>query len=150
MRGLTLWQPWATLVVIRAKVFETRSWRTDYTGPLAIHAAKGFPVEAKALCLQSAFYRPLMEAGYMRIEDLPLGAILGTVDLAGCLRTEHVPGYRLLGQERLFGDFTDGRWAWMLDEVQRADPPLPYRGAQGLWLVPLGIAAELTRRGVTP
>lgn len=41
MKAISLTQPWATLVAIGAKKIETRSWRTDYRGPLAIHAAKG-------------------------------------------------------------------------------------------------------------
>jgi hypothetical protein len=43
MKALTLTQPWATLVAIGAKTIETRSWPTSYRGPLAIHAAKGYP-----------------------------------------------------------------------------------------------------------
>ena len=40
MKCLSLWQPWASLVVIGAKRFETRSWPTNYRGPLLIHAAQ--------------------------------------------------------------------------------------------------------------
>jgi activating signal cointegrator 1 len=47
MKAITLTQPWATLVAIGAKRIETRSWPTNYRGPLAIHAAKGFPKWAK-------------------------------------------------------------------------------------------------------
>lgn len=32
-----------------------------------------------------------------------------------------------------FGDFTPGRWAWLLDDVQPLDPPQPARGRQRLW-----------------
>lgn len=39
MRALTIWQPYASLFPAGAKKFETRSWRTDYRGPIAIHAA---------------------------------------------------------------------------------------------------------------
>lgn len=42
MKALTLTQPYATLVAIGEKRLETRSWRTSYRGPLAIHAAKGW------------------------------------------------------------------------------------------------------------
>lgn len=38
MKAITLMQPWATLVAIGAKRLETRSWSTNYRGPLAIHA----------------------------------------------------------------------------------------------------------------
>ena len=41
MKALTLTQPWATLVAMGAKRIETRSWTTNYRGPLAIHAGKG-------------------------------------------------------------------------------------------------------------
>lgn len=34
MRGLSLTQPWATLVAIGAKKIETRSWTTTYRGAL--------------------------------------------------------------------------------------------------------------------
>lgn len=42
---LTLWQPWASLIVVGAKTIETRSWSTDYRGPLVIHAAKRTPTK---------------------------------------------------------------------------------------------------------
>jgi hypothetical protein len=40
MKVLTLAQPWATLVAIGAKKIETRSWPTNYRGPLAIQFAR--------------------------------------------------------------------------------------------------------------
>lgn len=41
LRAVTLTQPWAKLVAIGEKPIETRSWRTHYRGPIAIHAAQG-------------------------------------------------------------------------------------------------------------
>lgn len=35
-----------------------------------------------------------------------------------------------------FGDFTPGRFGWMLREVRPVVPPLPAKGAQGLWDLP--------------
>ena len=49
MKALTLLQPWASLVAIGVKRWETRAWRTSYAGPLAIHASKGFPDDARLL-----------------------------------------------------------------------------------------------------
>lgn len=52
---LTLSQPYASLVALGAKRIETRSWRTSYRGPLAIHAAKGLgPVGGQTACSNSA------------------------------------------------------------------------------------------------
>ena len=32
-----------------------------------------------------------------------------------------------------YGDFSPGRWLWFLADVQPCNPPVPARGAQGLW-----------------
>lgn len=32
-----------------------------------------------------------------------------------------------------FGDFTDGRWAWLLGDVEPLSPPVAARGRQQLW-----------------
>lgn len=34
--------------------------------------------------------------------------------------------------QRPYGDFTPGRFAWLLDDVKPVDPPVPFRGGQGL------------------
>jgi hypothetical protein len=39
-------------------------------------------------------------------------------------------------QERIFGDYSPGRFAWILQDIQRLEKPIPYRGAQGLFTVP--------------
>ena len=39
MKALTIWQPWASLLVTGQKKYETRSWATADRGPIAIHAA---------------------------------------------------------------------------------------------------------------
>lgn len=40
MKALSLWEPWATLFALGIKGPETRSWSTNYRGPMAIAAAK--------------------------------------------------------------------------------------------------------------
>ena len=40
MKAITIWQPWASLLVSGRKRYETRSWATSYRGPIAIHAAR--------------------------------------------------------------------------------------------------------------
>lgn len=40
MNAISLWQPWASLVAAGIKRIETRSWGTNFRGPIAIHAAK--------------------------------------------------------------------------------------------------------------
>ncbi|KQO04623.1 hypothetical protein ASF12_13925 [Paenibacillus sp. Leaf72] len=38
MKAITIIQPWATLIAIGAKQYETRGWSTKHRGALAIHA----------------------------------------------------------------------------------------------------------------
>jgi eukaryotic-like serine/threonine-protein kinase len=47
MKCLSLHQPGATLLTLGAKRYETRSWRTEYRGPLLIHASVSFPPAAR-------------------------------------------------------------------------------------------------------
>jgi hypothetical protein len=127
MKALTLTQPWASLVALGLKRIETRSWRTRHRGPLAIHAAKGFPASARRFADEERFRGRLPE-------DLPHGAILCTVELVGCHPTDLVaPG--LVGLERLYGDYAPGRWAWLFKpgSLRVLDTPVPARGALGLW-----------------
>src|SRR2546427_534687 len=65
VKALTLTAPWAHLIAAGAKRIETRSWRTDYRGQLAIHAAVGFPLWARGRCFEEPFYSRLFGATVM-------------------------------------------------------------------------------------
>ena len=127
MKALTLTQPWATLVALGHKAVETRSWRTSYRGPIAIHAAKGFPAYART------FAEEERAIGRLPLR-IPRGAIVCTIDLVNCRPTEDV-ALHLSGLERHLGDYTPGRWAWLFDpaSLRTLNDPLAARGAQRLW-----------------
>jgi len=131
MKTLTLWQPWASLIVWGEKRFETRSWTTSYRGPLAIHAAKhrvGWDM------LMDRTIQAVLERNQQQFEQngLPFGAVLCIVNLTGIIATELIRG-DLTDQEKLLGDYSTGRFAWKLDVVEVFDKPIPAKGAQGLW-----------------
>ena len=125
MKALTLTQPWATAMAVEVKRIETRSWATGYRGLLAIHAAKGFPKQAKELAGQ-AYFDGLLPY------PVPIGALVAIVRLVDCIRTEKIAP-TLTSQELDWGDYTPGRWAWVTEFVERIEPPIPARGALGLW-----------------
>lgn len=152
MKALTLTQPWATLVATGAKRIETRSWSTSYRGPLAIHAGKGLgPVGGRSglmdLCRREPFLTKLVAAGYLGTPMLPLGAIVAVVELAWVVPTTWVSAtgrttvhsvagpaeFELADQERAFGDYTPGRYAWLLRDIRALPTPIPARGGLGLW-----------------
>lgn len=41
--------------------------------------------------------------------------------------------YRDVSDQRPYGDFSPGRFAWLLGEVKEVKPPIPMKGKQGLW-----------------
>jgi len=153
MKALTLTQPWATLVSIGAKKWETRSWLTNYRGPIAIHAAKGLGLVGGisglvALCQTEPFREVLYPVfGYPKGEalvnarSLPLGAVIAIVNLTEIQRTrsrwnasEKEVNAGIVGQfEWAFGDYSSFRFAWRLENVRRLPEPIPAKGALGLW-----------------
>jgi hypothetical protein len=126
MKTLSLVQPWAILVVLGAKRYETRSWQTAHRGSLAIHASGRFPPAARALCRTAPFRTLLAQAGFHDWDSLPCGAIVGVVELVQCLNAMELAN--LDPVERALGDFNPGRWAWQLAQPRRLATPIPCRG----------------------
>jgi hypothetical protein len=149
MKVLSLHQPWASLVVLGEKIFETRSWRTYYRGPLAIHASKGRPEEWRSFW-RAPFDERLRAHMVDDLDELPRGFILGVVDLVDCIRIDGdgclAPGFPKISaleplseQERAFGDYSGGRWAWKLEAPRALRDPIRASGHQGLWTYPSGL-----------
>jgi hypothetical protein len=135
MKCLSLLQPFAALIVSGSKQYETRSWRTDYRGTLAIHASRRFPETARQLCLDEPYRYLLQQAGYRHSSDLPRGVLLGTVELLDCVPAEEV--YPCLSEDEIcLGNFSLGRWAWKLANPLPLAMPVPWCGRLGLFDVP--------------
>src|SRR5262245_38334629 len=137
MFALSVCQPWASLLVLGHKRFETRGWHTGHRGPLAIHASKLLPPAARQLCLCDPVRRLLAESGFRCWTRLPRGVVLGTVELLRCLRVEELLPGLLAGDEPPLGDFRPGQWAWEVASPRPLAEPLPARGRLGLFQVPL-------------
>lgn len=150
MKALTLKQPWATLVVRGVKRFETRSWAyrpidwVEESGGrerpyfrastlpirLAIHASASFAGE------DLAFARWLRDVvGCLDTEDLPTGAIVGTVRYVAWhwsypeIRAELAPS----PLELELGDWSDHRLLWQFEDPVELEEPIAIRGAQRIW-----------------
>lgn len=133
MRALSLQQPWATLVAIGAKGYETRSWRSGYRGELAIHASKAYPYWCRELELLEYFAEALVREP----RPLPTGAIVALAELADCRKIVRDPDSFLDDPaEAAFGDHTPGRFAWRLINVRKLRTPIPIKGSLSLWTVP--------------
>jgi hypothetical protein len=138
LKVITLTQPWATLMALGLKRVETRSWLTEYQGPLAIHAAKSFPPWAEDLCVSEPFCSSLSDAGYLWKPEiarnprcLPIGHVIAVGWLEGVERIS--PSFPVVPLERAFGNYESGRYAWHFSGVHRLATPIAARGALGLW-----------------
>jgi activating signal cointegrator 1 len=137
MKAITLWQPWASLVRPAVKTIETRSWGTPYRGPLLIHASKRCDAAVTGALFHMQMILP--DFGLPELDEpLPLGAIVAVTTLADCRLMEDAPDKR----NEMFGNFGFGRYGWALADIRPLLKPIPWRGSQGLWIVP----AELERQ----
>lgn len=148
VRGLTLWEPWATLVATGQKRLETRSWDTSYRGWVAIHAAKhppdmqacsgwGVAHALTVACRSTGWATDALQARFRE----QAGKVLAVAELVATADTE-APG-ALLEQawathmrrslELELGDYSLGRYCWLLSNVHRLAAPVPAVGKQRLW-----------------
>lgn len=148
MMGLSLWQPWASLIAWGFKQYETRSWATNYRGPLVIQAAKS----TKGLSWNNEWIENAFDVMCEVPADLPLGAALCVVDLVDCYRTETLvnatgdSGLPIISErEKAYGDWSRGRFAWKLSNVRRINPPILMRGYQQIFDIDPEVRDRITR-----
>lgn len=130
---ISLWQPFASAIFLGRKTYETRPFRypRKYHGErIAIHATVGFTPKRFVSPELDVLCREMFGDNYR--EELPRGVILGTVKLGGCFETTS-PEITLRDDEYPLGDYTPGRFAWRLEDVQALDRPIPAKGKQGWW-----------------
>lgn len=137
MKAITIKQPWASLIALGEKRFETRSWQTKYRGPLAIHAGKTVDKEA---CEDSWIKGILAEHGITSWKQLPIGVVIATVELIDCHKVGLgvgsvvcTSGPMIDGLEYEFGDYTEGRYAWQFSNLVVLSEPIPAKGQLSLW-----------------
>ncbi len=167
MKALTIWQPWASLIITGAKPYEFRGWRAPRAvigQTIVIHAAarkldvdetlcmlrvlrarEQYPTDAGELCLIAEKAIPVLEAALRG--QLPMSAGLGTATLGEPrLGTEIAEEF---GVPRANDSDRDehANWGWPMLDVVAFDQPFPMRGAQGLWTWP--DAEAMAKEGAT-
>lgn len=154
MKALTIWQPWASLIMTGAKPYEFRRWdyrdreRALENQRIIIHAGSRPMKPAEVLDIKQRLGSgdtslkpealPLIErllAAHKCQGVLPLACALGTAVLG----TPH-------DVNRLFKTPDSDRidhhmFAWPLTDIRAFDEPVPVRGMQGFWNYPMKVAA---------
>lgn len=109
------------------------------------------PENARERFFNWEFRDPLGNAGILQLSDLWLGCIVAIVELYGCEQITKFPRWvyakdsddtsheRVIpppagpDNEYLFGDYTPGRYAWLLTNIRRIWQPILIKGSLGLW-----------------
>lgn len=162
MNCISLLEPWASCIAMRLKRVETRTrpLPQSYIGkPLAIQAAKRWGLEQRESAHdlvfppglgQGLFGKPPNPGLLPRDWRPQLGRVLCVCTPYACLRTTdrgiEDPDNTRAGcaagsaewdtpQERLLGDWSHGRYLWLLKDVRRI-VPFAFTGRQGFFKVP--------------
>lgn len=158
---LTMWQPWASLLVHGVKKIETRPKPTTWTaekGSYLIHAASRWTLEQASICLQEPFKSELKKlrfyihayAGKKKIEtNLPLGQIIGAIEVTECcmiytpnplsiiihpwVNPKNTKTIYIRDPELSFGNYEPGRYVWLTQNPRVLKTPIPYKGGQGYY-----------------
>jgi hypothetical protein len=87
--ALSIQQPWAWLIANGRKQIENRSWRTEFRGPIAIHAGK--KPDRETLDTLRADIHPVLGMRMMpswmdkdALSNLPQGGIIGVCEIYAC------------------------------------------------------------------
>lgn len=136
MKCISIWQPYATLIVTGFKIFETRSWpapKSIVGQTIGIASTKNITPDQRAAAADPEFQRWYCQTGLPAFEDLPRGYLLGTVTLDSVeLVTEEFLD-DITSEEKAFGWFAVGGYAWRLRHPRQLAHPIPIQGKQGIY-----------------
>ena len=124
MKVLSIKEPFATLIKDGVKIYETRSWKTNYRGEIYIHASLSL---SKSERVESA-------NKYLKSEIKP-GFILCKCELVDCIpmTDEFIKYINKETSEYDYGLYSEGRYAWKLKVLEVFDEPIPAKGKLGIW-----------------
>lgn len=82
MKGLSIKQPWASLIAHGIKDIENRTWKTHFRGRIYIHASGSFTKKDKEILHDLVVNRGVT---CYDEETYPTSAIIGEVDIIDCV-----------------------------------------------------------------
>jgi hypothetical protein len=155
--AITVWQPWATLIAEGLKPFEFRSWPAPARligQRIAIHAGAR-PMRIQELAdlrnqLATSEWRTTGLAEQGRSLDvldtvwrawgtkptsllLPHSHVVCTAILSIPVRDDVLAARLGLPLVADSDREEHSNWGWPLTDIERLEPPVPARGAQGIW-----------------
>ena len=124
MKVLTIREPFATLIKDKVKIYETRSWKTNYRGEIYIHAAKA---KSKSSNVNIA-------STYLKSKENPEHIICKCL-LNNCIYMDDdfINEVKKNKKEYNSGRYEIGRYAWQLEVIEVLKEPIYAKGQLGIW-----------------
>lgn len=122
MKVLTIKEPWATLIIEGYKLYEFRSWKTNYRGKILIHSG---------LSLDKGFIERFKEYNL----NYNCGYIIGEAEITDCILIDEKFNKQLIENNTLvYGNSNHiEQYAWKVENIKKYDNPIPCKGKLGLW-----------------
>lgn len=137
IKCISLHEPWASAVALGLKTIETRSWETKYRGTLGIHAAKKWTADQKAKLFSLVTRFPEFRVAWTQC---CFGNVVALVDIIDCEPAHHIGP--LTDLDRALGDFSRGRWGWILTNIRPLTKLIPVIGRQGFFNVEIDMIEQ--------
>lgn len=127
MKVISIIEPWASLIKEKVKYIETRSWKTNYRGKIYIHAS------LKKVSKKDERINNLISL--LKDKDFKYGHIIAEATLVDCIYMdeEFLLKIKENNQEYICGEYTLGRYAWVLKDIKELENPIPAKGNLGIW-----------------
>lgn len=126
MKAISIKQPWASLIIWGVKPIENRTWKPWHTGETLIHASGKWDERSISNLFTTnqwinipAKYKDLIEN-----KDLPVSAILGTVQIVGFMQNSPL----------IWAEKKPGVNHWILkNPVEYTEPIRDVKGSLRFW-----------------
>lgn len=124
MKVLTIREPFATLIKDKVKIYETRSWKTNYRGEIYIHASK----------IRSKTSNVSIASTYLKSKENPEHIICKCL-LKDCIYMDEdfINEVKKNKEEYNSGHYEVGRFAWQLEVTEVLKEPIYAKGQLGIW-----------------
>ena len=122
MKAVTVWEPYASAIAKGLKKYETRSWKTNYRGPIVIHAsARKMNNERVTLAENVGILKP------------KYSQVVAIADLTDCIQMTRDFILKQNATEVSFGNWCVGKYAWKLENIKIINSEDIIKGKQGMW-----------------
>ncbi len=127
MKVISIIEPWASLIKEQVKFIETRSWKTNYRGKIYIHASlKKVPKKDE---------RINNLVNLLNDKNFKYGHIIAEANLVDCIYMDEsfLKEIKNNKQEYICGEYSLGRYAWILKDIKSLKMPIKAKGNLGIW-----------------